>query len=272
VRRTLTLLVAAGLALSACTATSNPVDTAPPTGNTPAAATATPASAASQAAPQATPTSAPTDAPAAAGSKAGIVRTFFKSWPDSYGYVHYQIVIEVKNTGGKVANIHSGDQSYTIQAKDGSVLETGNFTYSFPQYIAPGELGYYIEGGQYQKGTKIADVGDLTPSLSYQDAEAAPKPWDFSSLKFVKDSLFGGIEASGMVKNTGDKDATMGNVGCVLLDANGEILGGVIDNSGVMNLRAGQSKGFKTSYPTTPVIDPKTIKTPKCFGLDYSFF
>ena len=270
-RRTLTLLIAAVLALSACTATTKAVETAPPTGNA-TGATATKAATPSGPQSTATPTSAPTDAPAAAGSKAGIVRTYFKSWADSIGYVHYLIVIEVKNTGGKVANIHSGDQSYTIQGKDGSVLETSTFNYSFPQAVSPGDFGYYIGGGEYSQGTKAADVGDLTPSLSYQDADSAPAAWEFSNLKFAKDSLFEGIEASGMVKNSGDKDATMGTVGCVLFAANGDILGGVVDNSSVMGLRAGQSKGFKTSYPGTPKLDPATIKTSKCFGQDYLFF
>ena len=262
------LILALGLTLSACAATTNPVDTAPPTGNAPAASGAvanSPAVGSSAAA------KSSAQAPSG-GSKVGTTNTFFKSWADDIGYVHYMIVIEVKNTGGKPADIHSGDQSYTILATDGTVLQTGNFSYSFPQVLAPGQLGYYIEGGQFDQGTKLANVGKLQPSLSYSDSDKTPTPWEFSSVKVATDSLFGGAEVSGIVKNTDTTDATMGTVGVVLFDASGNIMGGVVDNTDVMDLRAGQSKGFKTSYPQTPKIDPAAVKSFKTFGLDYSFF
>lgn len=264
----LALVIAVGLALSACTTATKPVDTAPPNGT----ASATTGATATVAAAGSTATLEQTTG-AAGDAKVETVRTFFKSWADpNYGTLNYQIVIEVKNTGGKPANIHSGDQSFTILATDGSVLETGNLGYSFPQVLNPGELGYYIGGAQYDQGTKLATVGKLQPSLSYSNADNAAAPWEFSNVKVAKDELFGGAEVSGIVKNTGSTDATMGTVGVVLFDANSNILAGVVDNVNVMTLKAGQSKGFKTSYPPTPPIDPSTVKSFKTFGLDYSFF
>lgn len=266
-RRRLALLVALGLALSACTAATKPVDTAPATGQQ--NATATPAQGGSQ--PTAKVTDQATQA-AETDAKVGVTRTLFKSWDDGIGYIHYQVVFEVKNTGGKNADIHSGDQSFTIFAADGSVLETGSFNYMFPQVLKPGELGYYIGGSMFDKGTKLADVGKIEPSLSYKATDKEQVAWDITNLKVAKDSLFGGIEVSGVAKNTGTEDATMGVVGVVLFDASGEIVGGVVDNTTCMELRAGASKGFKSQYPGTPPMDPAKVKTTKAFGLSYFYF
>ena len=263
----LALVVAVGLALAACTTATKPVDTVPPTSAAPATGGAT----STVAAP--VPTATVGQTPQAAGdAKVETVRTFFKSWADSGGSAFYEIVIEVKNTGEKPANIHSGDQSYTIFATDGSVLKTSNFGYSFPQVLAPGELGYYIGGEHYDVGTKPALVGKLEPSLSYSNADNAPTPWEFSNLKVGKDDIFGGAEVSGVVKNTGAEDAKMATVGIVLFDANGDMLGGVVNQVPGTALRAGQSKGFIATYPGTPPIDLSAVKSFKTFGLDYSYF
>jgi hypothetical protein len=269
----LALVIALGLALSACAATTSPVSTAPPTGNAPTATAAagnpTPGSTAAGQTAAAEQTSA---APAT-GSNVGITQTFFQPWDSGFGSVNFNIVIEVKNTGGKPANIHSGDQSLTILATDGTVLATGTFDQEFPQILAPGEFGYYIVQGQFDQGTKLTDVGKLQPSLSFSDSDKpAPPAWQFSSVKVDAADYTGGIQVSGIVKNTDTVDATMGMVAVVLFDANGKILGAVYDNVSVMNLRAGQSKGFKTSYPPTPKFDPTAVASYKTFGLDYSFF
>jgi hypothetical protein len=269
VRRRLALLVAVGLAFSACAAATKPVDTAPATGQQ--NATATPTQGGAQPTAAVAITEQPTQA-AQADAKVGVVRTYFKSWDDGIGYIQYQVVFEVKNTGGQNADIHSGDQSFTIFAADGSVLETGSFNYMFPQVLKPGELGYYIGGSMFDKGTKLADVGKIEPSLSYKATDKEQVAWDISNLKVAKEGLFGGIEVSGVAKNTGTEDATLGVVGVVLFDANGEILGGVVDNVTCMDLRAGASKGFKSSYPGTPPMDPAKVKTTKAFGLSYFFF
>jgi hypothetical protein len=264
------VLVLLALALSACTTATTAVATQPPTGSEPAAATAgtNPASA-----PTVAPaTAAPTDAPMA-GSKVGITQTLFQPWNSGFGAINYNIVIEVQNTGGQPANIHSGDQSFTVLATDGTVLSTGSFTYSFPEIVGPGEFGYYIAQGAFDDGTKMADVSKLQPSLSSSDSDKpAPANWEFSSIKVSAADYTGGAQVSGMVKNTDAADANLGMVGVILFDAEGKILGAVYDNVGLMQLRAGQSKGFKTSYPSTPKFNPKAVASYKTFGFDFSFF
>jgi hypothetical protein len=264
------VLIALALALSACATSTTAVGTAPPTGNAPSA---TPAGTNSASAPTAaTVTTAPTEAPAA-GSKVDITQTYFQPWDNGFGGVNYNIVIEVKNTGGTPANIHSGDESFTILGADGTVLATGMFQQEFPQILGPGESGYYVALGAFDQGTKLTDVGKLQPSLSSSDSDKpAPANWEFSSVKVSAADYTSGIQVSGMVKNTGTTDATMGLVGVVLFDASGKILGAVYDNVSVVNLRAGRSKGFKTSYPPTPKFNPATVASYKTFGLDYSFF
>lgn len=272
----LSVLVSLAAILGACSGTPSPLTT--PTG-----AAATPSAAASvlEATPTLTATSegvtpvpaepTPTPTPAPAEPDAKITRTFFKVWTDSIGYAHYEAIVELQNVGGGSADI-GGSQDYSIYAKDGSVLETGSFTYAFPKVLGPGQKGYLVESSTFDEGVKAASVGkfddsSLTWSATSDDPTALFK---VTNVKVRQESYGTGLEASGVVTNTTSTDATMAVAGIIFFDAKGTIIGGLIDNS-LDNIFAGKSKAFKTSYPGTPPLKPTNVSKTVVIAFDFTF-
>lgn len=211
-------------------------------------------------------------APPAAEAAVSISQKLFRSWKNVIGGIEYQIVVEVVNTGGAYADISTSGQSFTVYEKSGSVLETGSFTYAFPQVIGPNEKGYFVESGYFDDGTNIKNVGKMDPSISFSEADGPRDAYAVSKIKITQESYGSGLQVSGIVKNASTEDASMGMVGVIFFDGTGKILGALYDNTGISTLRAGQSKGFKTSYPGTPPLKPTQIKKWKAFAYDFSFF
>ena len=235
----------------------------------PAAPTPTVAGQTLEPTPTPVPTLTPTAVPEAIATVV-ITRTFMKAWGDGFGGVDYEIVVEVQNTGTAPASI-SGSDDYTIYDKSGAVLETGNFTYALPQVVAPNELGYFIDGGSFDEGTKLTSVGKAEPSINYSQVEEVPARFGISKVRVTREPYGSGLQVSGVVKNTGTETATDTTLGIVFFDGTGHIIGGLIDNT-VGTIAAGQSKGFKTDYPGTPPLSPTQVKSFKAFAYDYSFF
>ncbi len=103
-------------------------------------------------------------------------------------------------------------------------------------------------------------------------SEPAPSPLVLALANAVRGEDFGsGLQVSGVVKNTGTSDGTQGLVGVIAFDGSGNILGALIDNTDLGALRAGQSKGFKTSYPESPPLKPTQVKSYRTFAFDFAF-
>jgi hypothetical protein len=206
-------------------------------------------------------------------SKADVVIThqLLKAWKDSISYVHYEVVVEVQNVGTAPADVATSDDSYTIFAKDGTVLETGHFTYVFPQVIRPGEFAYYVDGSIFDQGTLTDQVGKLDPSVSFGEADSPQTLFKVSSVKITQQPYGSGLQVSGVVTNSTSEDAAQPLVGVIFFNAKGAIIGALYENS-LDTLRAGKSLGFKTSYPGTSPLKPSSVAKFKTFAFDYSFF
>lgn len=258
------------LAISSCSA--SPV--APIAGTSVPAATGTPNEGAS--APlSATGGPATTVPPAAVTSNsAALVKTtqqFFRTWVDSIGSAHYEIVIEVTNTGGGYASLNAADESYTVYATDGTVLQTGTFTYQFPQVIGPGQSGYFVDSGVLPSGTKLKNVGKMDPSLNFGQADGPTDAYAITKVRISQDDFGTGLQASGVVTNSTSTAATDAIVGVIFFDGSGKIIGALYDNSGLGILQVGQAKGFKTSFPGTPPLTPSQVKKWIAFAFDDGF-
>jgi hypothetical protein len=206
---------------------------------------------------------------AADSAQVDIVRTFFKNWDYDTDFVHYQIIIEVKNNDTAAADIHAGDQSYVIYDKDGTVLKTGIFYYMFPQVLEPGALGYYTDSGMFESGMSASRIGEMTPSLSAVATSQPTTNWEISDLSVSREDFYGDAQVNGTVRNTSDTDATLGVIGVVLFGAGDEILGAIVDHTSARSLRAGESKTFESSKPGIPLSDPALVISTKAFGLEY---
>jgi hypothetical protein len=273
------------LVAGACGGTKQDLGTIAPDAPTMAAsaATAEPTDAAATDEPAATPEPAPTDggvtpepatpAPTAAPATAAepaITQRFFKVWTDIIKYAHYQAIIEISNPSAGVVDI-GGGQDYTIYAKDGTVLVTGTFTYAFPRYIGPGQKGYLIESGMFDSGVKAKSVGKFEESTTWSTGTDPTPLFKVAKAKVGKESYGTGLQASAIVTNTTGEDATMAVAGFVFFDAKGKIIGGLYDNT-VGGVKAGKSKGVKTSYPGTPPLKPGAVKKTVTIVSDYQFF
>jgi hypothetical protein len=259
-----------GLLLTGCAGTAAQVSNASPTvdpGSTPSTSlagqtfepTATP-----------DPTVLVTQPPALVAT-VEVTHTFMKPWKDSIGSIEYEIVVEVQNTGTAPAEISSGSNDYTIYDTSGGVLDTGSFLYAMPQVLLPGDFGYYVDSGFFDDGTALKSVGKAEPSVQYSEATETPGVFEVTKVKVAKEAYGTGLQVSGVVKNAGTEAATQPFVGVILFDGSGNVLGALYENS-LENLAAGQSKGFKSSYPGTPPLTVTQVKSFKTFGYDFDFF
>lgn len=221
-----------------------------------------------------TPTALPTETvPAttfATGATVVITQQYMKPYSDGYGGLNYEVIVEVHNEGGTSAGISSGSNDYTIFYKDGSVLATGSFTYSFPQIVPPDGYGYFVDSGSFNQGTKLSEVGKFDPSVQYGEAQCDPRMLTVSKVRVTQEQYGSGLNASGVITNEGTTDASDVVVGFLFFNSGGHPIGALYDNSAGA-LPAGKSKGSSTSYPGTPPLKPSAVKTYKAFAYDFQF-
>lgn len=165
------------------------------------------------------------------------------------------LIIKLANKGAAPAHIDGSGSDYTIYAADGeSVLQTGDFLYTYPEYLAPGESGYLAqdvrisEPAKKVKGAQVEfepawETVDETDVTTYSVAKVKNK-WDRSS----------GMSTKGTIKVNGDEAINSGWVGAIYLDANDKPLGYSYTNL-IENLKPGKPKGFSTvgfsQFPTS---------------------
>ena len=193
-----------------------------------------------------------------------------KVFSDGFGGLNYEVIVEVHNQGSDAAGIGSGSNDYTIYYKDGSVLATGSFTYSFPQVLPGGAYGYYVDSGSFDAGTKQNVVGKFDPSVQYGETTCDPGSFAVTKVRVGQESYGSGLKASGVVTNNGTADATQLIVGFIFFDSAAVPIGALYDNTGDA-LPAGSTKGVTTSYPGTPPLKPATVKTFKAIAYDFQY-
>ncbi len=191
----------------------------------------------------------------------------------SVGGGNVQIIAVVKNTGGKPAKlggVHS--ESFTLYAKDGSVLKTGDLT-PFPQYVAPGATGYLGGWANFTDSASFATVGKADASVTSESADSVPaQTLTTAKVAVAPDDFKVWLEAKGTVTNTGTKTVDWGYIGIILLDSAGNPIGFLEDNITAMGILAGQTKGFTTDYPFAPAsLAPKVAST-LVFAFAYELF
>lgn len=234
-----------------------------------------------------TPTSAPTAAGAVpTGNAAGptakattldanvvVEQTLVLPSASSLGGGTVQIVVVVKNTGGKPAKlggVHS--ESFTLYAKDGSVLNTGDLT-PIPQYVAPGATGYLGGWADFTDSASFATVGKADASVTFASADSIPaQTLTTAKVAVAPDDVKVWLEAKGTVTNTGTDTVDMGEVGIILLDSAGNPIGWLEDNTTALGILAGQTKGFTTEYPFVPASLASKVASTLVFAIAYELF
>ena len=220
-----------------------------------------------------TPTPGPTmrvTLPPKVEADVAITQQFFKAWTNSIGDVQYQIIVEVKNNGNGPADISSGSNDYTVYDTDDAVLETGTFSYAFPQILAPGATGYYVDSG-YLDDVKLRNVGEADPDLHYGDTDESTHLFPVSKVRVSAEPYGDGLQVSGIVKNDSSTDADEPIVGVIFFNANEKIIGALYENT-LGQLDSGDQKGFKTTYPGTPPLKASSVAGYKAIAYNYEYF
>jgi hypothetical protein len=216
--------------------------------------------------------SAPAASAAQGDADVRIVKTYLFAWPSSIGGGNVEVVVEVLNSGAGVAKLGGmNSESWTLYAKDGSVLDTGDLT-PMPQYLAPGATGYLGGWANISNGPKFASVGKADASVTFGKETAMPA----ETLKAAKvtvgpDDVNVWLQATGTITNSGSEATTLGVIGLVLLNGSGQPIGWLEDATNGMGLPPSQTKGFKTSYPFVPASEATKVKSVKVFAYELSF-
>lgn len=221
-----------------------------------------------------TPTPEPTvrvTVPPALEAEVVISQVFFRSWVDSIASVEYQLVVEVTNKGTGPANIDSGSNDYTIYDKSGAVLETGSFSYAVPQLLGPGQVGYYIDSGFFDDGTRLKEVGQADPDTHYVDTTDSQALFPVTKVRVSAESYGDGLQVSGIVRNNTTEVADDAFVAVIFFNSNDKIIGALYENT-LGQIDAGNQKGFKTSYPGTPPLKVGNVAGFKAIAFNQGFF
>jgi hypothetical protein len=275
-KRLFGLLMAAGLVTAGCS-TSTLATTAPGgNGENPTPTPAMQASGAQASTPAtvgATATAGATTAANAGDANVVVQKTLVFPAASSIGGGNVQIIAVVKNTGGKPAKLGGvNSESFTLYAKDGSVLKTGDLT-AFPQYIAPGATGYLGGFANFTDSASFATVGKGDASVAFGSADSVPtQTLTAAKVVVAPDDVKVWLEAKGRVTNTSTKTVDIGMIGIILLDSAGNPIGFIEDNTTAWGILAGQTKGFTTDYAYAPAsLAPKVAST-LVFAFAYELF
>ena len=143
-------------------------------------------------------------------------------WTDSIGSNWMKIAIPITNTG--TADLYLNDCSVDIESASGQLLQTKSYINGYPEYIKPGETGYYYE--ETTRSFTETDV-KVVPHVEIEKATNDVIRYDVSDITIQENTLYGaklGVKIMGRVENKTSKKGTLVKVAANLFDANGNLL------------------------------------------------
>ena len=158
-------------------------------------------------------------------------------WTDSIGSKWMKIAIPVKNTG--TADLYLGTATADIETSTGTLLETKSSITGFPQYIKPGETGYYYVATS--RSFTETDV-KVVPHVDVRKATNDVIRYDISEVTLSEDT-YNGVKVMGRVQNNTTKAGSLDKISAALFDSNNKLICVAftyLDN----NLAIGDKVGF----------------------------
>ncbi|HET7677638.1 MAG TPA: hypothetical protein VFK38_07275, partial [Candidatus Limnocylindrales bacterium] len=115
------------------------------------------------------------------------------------------------------------DTDYQIFDKSGDVLETGGFTYAYPQHLAPGQVGYFADETLID-GAKPDQIGKVEADAFFSEADSAEATtFEFDRIKVIREEFSDGYVVSGLI--TADQDTDSAAVAVLFFGSGGKFLG-----------------------------------------------
>jgi hypothetical protein len=250
--RALSVIVVSVLLVSACAAPSSTADQT--------AEASSVASPASHSTPLATPTVEPTPEPTPEPEGELVLgRKDVFAWGQGFGdYVSYQVIVELRNTGGGWAQVSPFNSDYTILGRDGGVVTTGTFTYAYPEFIGPGETGYLVEDN-VESGVDVRAFDSVEVDGRFDSVDEPDVTFEVRDISLRGEDFGDGLTATGFV--TANQDVEAAAIAVICFDNRNRAIGATTTNL-LQNLSADKRKGFQTVTATPP------LEASDCRGVD----
>ncbi|MCR5349815.1 MAG: FxLYD domain-containing protein [Acholeplasmatales bacterium] len=139
-------------------------------------------------------------------------------WTDSIGYKWMKVAIPVTNTGDY--DIYLKSSSYDVETKSGSLLATEDYVSGYPQYVKPGETGYYYD--EAERDFTETDI-NIVPDLDIIKGTNEVVRYEISDVSITTDELWG-VKVLGRVKNNTSEKGTMVVISAFLFDSNDKLI------------------------------------------------
>ena len=191
-------------------------------------------------------------------------------WEDSIHQRRVKIAVPVKNTG--TMDLYLDDCQIDLETEAHELLDTIGYIGGYPDYIKPGEVGYYY------KETIVDFKEENVLALVHENIEKASNSvirYNISDVA-IKEEKYFGIEITGRVENNTSKDETIVMITANLYDSNDKLLCNCqtyLSNG----LKSNEKIGFSLSPFAYRSLSPSDIARyeiyayPKQYNIDLSF-
>jgi hypothetical protein len=158
-------------------------------------------------------------------------------WTDSINSKWIIVAVPITNTG--TADVYLDNCSIDIESSTGSLLKTMTYINGYPEYIKPGETGYYY-------GETTVDFSETNvvavPNVEVEKATNDVIRYDITDVTISTDT-YNGVKDMGRVQNNTSEKGTTVKIAAKLFDANGKLICNCftcLEN----NLNVGSKVGF----------------------------
>ena len=139
-------------------------------------------------------------------------------WTDSINTKWIKVAVPVKNTG--TADLYMDGCSVDIEDQNGKLLQTVSLLTGYPEYIKPGETGYYYEENFCEFNETNIKV---TPHVEIEKGLNDVIRYDVSEISIEKDT-YDGVKILGRVENKTTKKGSLVKIAINLFDINDRLI------------------------------------------------
>ncbi|MBR6071629.1 MAG: InlB B-repeat-containing protein [Acholeplasmatales bacterium] len=140
------------------------------------------------------------------------------TWTDSIGSKWMKIAVPITNTG--TVDLYLDDISVDIETQSGTLLQTKSMISGYPEYIKPGETGYYYTATSRDFTETNVKV---VPHVNAEKATNSVLRYKITDVTITADQYYG-VKVMGRVENTTSKKGSMDKIAACLFDANGKLI------------------------------------------------
>ena len=169
-------------------------------------------------------------------------------WTDSLSSKWIKVAVPITNTG--TTNLYLDDCTIDIESSSGTLLKTMSYVNGYPEYIKPGETGYYYDETTVDfTETNVVAV----PNVQVEKATNDVIRYDVTEVTISSDT-YNGVKVMGRVQNNTSKKGTMVVVAANLFDSNGKLICNCFTY-----LENDLNSGSKVGFSMTPFAYTKVI-------------